>query len=40
MTEEAVLTWGTCAKMNPPLRTEEDRQAVILGLKDGWRGVG
>ncbi len=35
LTEEAVLTWGTCAKMNPPLRTEEDRQAVILGLKDG-----
>ena len=35
VTAEAVLTWGTCAKMNPPLRTEEDRQAVILGLKDG-----
>lgn len=35
LTEEAVLTWGTCAKMNPPLRTEEDRQAIIAGLKDG-----
>lgn len=35
LTEEAVLTWGTCAKMNPPLRTEADRQAVIEGLQDG-----
>lgn len=26
---------GTMAKMNPPLRTEEDRQAIIEGLKDG-----
>lgn len=35
LTEEAVLTWGTCAKMNPPLRTEADRRAVIEGLQDG-----
>lgn len=35
LTEEAVLTWGTCAKMNPPLRTETDRQAIIAGLQDG-----
>lgn len=35
LTEEAVLTWGTLAKMNPPLRTEADRQAVIRGLQDG-----
>lgn len=35
LTEEAVLTHGTLAKMNPPLRTEEDRQAIIRGLKDG-----
>lgn len=35
LTEEAVLKHGTLAKMNPPLRTEEDRQAVIQGLKDG-----
>jgi dihydroorotase len=35
LTEEAVLKHGTLAKMNPPLRTEEDRQALILGLKDG-----
>lgn len=35
LTEEAVLAFGTCAKMNPPLRTEADRQAVIAGLCDG-----
>ena len=35
LTEEAVLQYGTLAKMNPPLRTEEDRQAVIAGLRDG-----
>ncbi|MCR5420755.1 MAG: dihydroorotase [Lachnospiraceae bacterium] len=35
LTEEAVLTYGTLAKMNPPLRTEEDRMAIIEGLKDG-----
>lgn len=35
LTEEAVRTWGTCAKMNPPLRTETDRQAIISGLQDG-----
>lgn len=35
LTEKAVLTYGTLAKMNPPLRREADRQAVIEGLKDG-----
>lgn len=35
LTEEAVLRHGTLAKMNPPLRTEKDRQALIAGLKDG-----
>lgn len=35
LTEDAVLRYGTLAKMNPPLRTEEDRQAIIEGLKDG-----
>lgn len=34
LTEEAVLTYGTLAKMNPPLRTEKDRLAIITGLKD------
>lgn len=35
LTEDAVLTYGTLAKMNPPLRTEKDRLAIIEGLKDG-----
>lgn len=35
LTEDAVLKYGTYARMNPPLRTEEDRQAIIEGLKDG-----
>lgn len=35
LTEEAVLQYGTLAKMNPPLRTEEDREAIIEGLRDG-----
>lgn len=35
LTEEAVLKYGTLAKMNPPLRTEADRLAIIDGLKDG-----
>ena len=34
LTEEAVIKYGTMAKMNPPLRTEEDRQAIIKGLKN------
>ena len=35
LTEDAVLKYGTLAKMNPPLRTEADRQAIITGLADG-----
>ena len=35
LTEEALLKHGTLAKMNPPLRTEKDRLAIIDGLKDG-----
>ena len=35
MTEKAVLEYGTLAKINPPLRTEDDRQAIIQGLADG-----
>lgn len=35
LTEEAVITHGTLAKMNPPLREEADRLAIIEGLKDG-----
>jgi dihydroorotase len=35
MTDEAVRTLDTRRKMNPPLRAEEDRQALIEGLRDG-----
>lgn len=35
LTDEAVLRYGTLAKMNPPLRKEEDRLAIIKGLADG-----
>lgn len=35
LTEDAVLEHGTLAKMNPPLRTESDRLALIEALKDG-----
>ncbi len=35
LTEEAVEDYNTLAKMNPPLRTEEDRRAIIEGLRDG-----
>ncbi|MDL2286281.1 dihydroorotase [Desulfococcaceae bacterium OttesenSCG-928-F15] len=35
LTEEAVADYNTNAKMNPPLRTEADRQAIIQGLQDG-----
>lgn len=34
LTEEDVLTYGTNAKMNPPLRTEFDKNKIIEGLKD------
>ncbi len=34
LTQDAVIKYGTMAKMNPPLRTEEDRLAIIAGLKD------
>ncbi len=35
LTEAAVIAKGTLAKVNPPIRTEEDRLAIIEGLKDG-----
>ena len=34
LTDEAVLKHGSLAKMNPPLREEKDRLAIIEGLKD------
>ena len=35
LTDDAVITHGTNAKMNPPLRSESDRMAIINGLQDG-----
>ena len=35
LTDDAVIQFGSQAKMNPPLRTEADRLAIIEGLKDG-----
>lgn len=35
LTEEAVGLYDTCAKMNPPLRTQADMEAIISGLHDG-----
>ncbi|MCI8444324.1 MAG: dihydroorotase [Clostridia bacterium] len=34
-TVDEVLNSGTNAKMNPPLREEKDRKAIIEGLKEG-----
>jgi dihydroorotase len=35
LTDEAVRGYNTDAKMNPPLRTQEDVDALIEGLQDG-----
>ena len=35
LTDEAVLSLDTRLKMNPPLRTEADRLALVAGLRDG-----
>ena len=35
LTDDAVIAYGTNAKMNPPLRSESDRMAIIKGLQDG-----
>lgn len=35
LTEECVKTYDTNYKMNPPLRTERDRDALLEGLADG-----
>jgi dihydroorotase len=34
-TDDRLATYDTHFKMNPPLRTEEDRLAIIAGVKDG-----
>ncbi len=35
LTEDAILKYGSLAKVNPPLRTEEDREALIEALAEG-----
>lgn len=35
LTEDAVIRFGSMAKMNPPLREEADRAAIVEGLQDG-----
>ena len=35
LTDDLLATYDTHFKMNPPLRTEVDRQALIAGLRDG-----
>lgn len=35
LTEDELVSFDTNFKMNPPLRTEEDRQALIAGVLDG-----
>ena len=38
-TEDLVLEKGALARVNPPLRTEADRQAIIEGLKDSTLNI-
>ncbi|MGH9436260.1 MAG: dihydroorotase [Terriglobia bacterium] len=35
LTDDAVAVYGTAAKMNPPLRSERDREAILAALADG-----
>ena len=35
LTDEAVKTFDPCTKVNPPLRTQDDVDAIKEGLKDG-----
>lgn len=35
LTEDSVLGYNTFCKVNPPLRSEEDRQALLEAVKDG-----
>ncbi len=35
LTDDALETYDTNFKMNPPLRTKADRQEIIAGLRDG-----
>ncbi len=35
LTDDAILSYDTNTKVNPPLREERDRLAIVAGLKDG-----
>ncbi|MDS1029624.1 dihydroorotase [Bacillota bacterium LX-D] len=35
LTDEAVVGYHTATKVNPPLRSSSDRDAILAGLKDG-----
>ncbi len=35
LNDSSVLEYGSLAKMNPPLRSEEDRLRIIRGIKEG-----
>ena len=35
LNDGAILEYGSLAKMNPPLRSEEDRLRIIKGIKEG-----
>jgi dihydroorotase len=35
LTDEATEDFNTNAKLNPPLRTDDDRKALLEGLRDG-----
>lgn len=35
LNDSAVLKYGSLAKMNPPLRSEDDRLRIIKGIKEG-----
>ncbi len=35
LTDDALAAYDTNFKMNPPLRTESDRQEILAGLRDG-----
>jgi len=39
LTDDAVIRYGANAKMNPPLRLAEDRDAIIKGLQDNTLDV-
>jgi len=39
LTDEAIQTFETNCKMNPPLRTSDDVEAILEGIADGTLGI-